>query len=970
MLANSENDMRLFPYALVRISGGPFDRLAALEASGMPEVLSEIRDLKQRQAEIASRVTDTLYKAISSCVDSPLRTHLIHLKRDVFNGRVVSPDQLSLTRSNLPCEAVNDLVSYMSICRRLSILLEQGREKHSAASIHARKVLRQLAQEDVLRKGLVLSSQSLLRYGLPRYISTSGQNLNHRDLQTEHNLLRYMSRIYAKTSPFSTFTALAIMHIKAGTLSDESTIGSPPSSSNNSSELQVTSHVRLNNSLFEYLVGLMSKNARFYRHFALRLNPTLRKEDGEYVYLVNFHNIEAFQRIPDDPTLELIISLLSQQIDGLAYHEAVQQVLDSGLLDASRDDLELYLIRLVEYGFLEINVGISGLDPDWDVKLIQQLSLPTQCGNLVGDLISALKSLRITADQYGEAHADRRPDLLMHAFDTFKELCLRLHEDAGLPEAERQLARAPGLAARNNTHERDAESHIEDEGFKSHIPTAFRFRAERMFFEDATVHNCPEINKDELQQLVMALSQLFSETRRFELHFDERAKMLQYFIWRYGSGATVDLLPFYEDYYRDYKVPEAQYLAKISGAQKETDDNGNINAPPDQLKPIPPELFRLARVHERQKENAEWLREFATLKCKPDGAADNDEIHFGLDHLRNANRLHPTIACSSGRSSHDVFIQLFTKRQANGGERLMGVLNSKFPGFGKMFSRFLHLFDESFTEELRAWINAFSNGDLFLDNCDSSVFNANMHPSLFPYEVVLPNGQNSVSREKQIRVSDLQVRVASDGNQLALIHSASGKRVHVFDTGFLSLGNRSQLFQLLEQFTLAEVPIWASLIKYLSSDHDDSEHHEKSIRLIPRIVYEDRLILQRQTWRIPKELIPIRQHCEADWDYFERLNEWRCKQGIPSEVFVYVASPLDLDEAKRDPSRRLNSDERKPQYISFNSPLLVNLFAILLQRVASCLDVVEMLPSSADLLKINNRPFVTEFVIEWYTAES
>ncbi len=64
-----------------------------------------------------------------------------------------------------------------------------------------------------------------------------------------------------------------------------------------------------------------------------------------------------------------------------------------------------------------------------------------------------------------------------------------------------------------------------------------------------------------------------------------------------------------------------------------------------------------------------------------------------------------------------------------------------------------------------------------------------------------------------------------------------------------------------------------------------------------------------------------------------------------------------------------NADDRKPQYISFKNPLLVDLFEKSVRRVDKELTIVEMLPTSEQLFKIGNNHYVTEFVVEWYTDD-
>jgi hypothetical protein len=142
----------------------------------------------------------------------------------------------------------------------------------------------------------------------------------------------------------------------------------------------------------------------------------------------------------------------------------------------------------------------------------------------------------------------------------------------------------------------------------------------------------------------------------------------------------------------------------------------------------------------------------------------------------------------------------------------------------------------------------------------------------------------------------------------------------------------------------------------------------------PRIVYEDRLVLRRKTWFVPKTLLPLRQPEESEWDYFARLNRWRLAQEIPDEVFIYLFDRGQIEGLDAEARAKIGRDDYKPQYISFRNPFLVTLFEKLLPKVPQMLKIEEMLPSSEQLLTIApDKPmaksasrFVTEFVIQWY----
>ncbi|MDQ1353312.1 MAG: hypothetical protein QG657_3618, partial [Acidobacteriota bacterium] len=434
--------------------------------------------------------------------------------------------------------------------------------------------------------------------------------------------------------------------------------------------------------------------------------------------------------------------------------------------------------------------------------------------------------------------------------------------------------------------------------------------------------------------------------------------------------ASVDLLTFYEDFYREYKKPEAlkqealkKQAQKQEAGEKEKDEAQKL-----------PELPSIPALEERQERNKKWSEQFRTrIEKTLKKEAPTETVKLYLHHLEQTEAALAEETPQNERDcSYGSFVQFFAEKDDQGRERLMGALNASFPGFGKMVSRFLHIFDDAVTDDMRAWNRSLIKQDqLFLEDSDASFFNANLHPPLMPHEIHMPNGQHSLPPENQIPITELQVKVDDTGSRLQLLHTPTQKRVYVFDLGFQGHMGRSQLFQLLEKFTLAEYLFCYPMVSAVNSFYPAGATRE--IRAIPRVLYEDRIVLQRRTWYIPAELLPNRQPGETDWAWFYRVNEWRRRLGIPEEVFIFVVDRYagqgsrPLPPGKKPP--RPSPDDYKPQYISFKNPFLMELLEKAMTRVPDTLKVVEMLPNSQQLPTLGSHRHIMEFVIHWYTKE-
>jgi hypothetical protein len=233
--------------------------------------------------------------------------------------------------------------------------------------------------------------------------------------------------------------------------------------------------------------------------------------------------------------------------------------------------------------------------------------------------------------------------------------------------------------------------------------------------------------------------------------------------------------------------------------------------------------------------------------------------------------------------------------------------------------------------------------------------------------------------EKQLPVTDFSVCLNNSGDELQLIHTPTAKCAYVFDLGFQGYGGRSPLFQLLDKFTQAAylsvypvvsaANIAAHTSLPLSAHALERSGEPKQIKVMPRIVCQNQLVLQRKGWYVPKEVIPQRQPLMSDWRYFYVLNEWRKAEGIAEEVYITISPKRNAAEVNPAQTKKLGRDDYKPQYINFNNPLLVNLFEKMLSKVSSVLKIEEMLPSSKQLLQIDQQRFVTECVLQWYDSK-
>ncbi|MEL6562201.1 MAG: lantibiotic dehydratase, partial [Bacteroidota bacterium] len=713
--------MKLFPYSLIRIGGESFEDWDRLDASELVDFFQELSDSHQTKTDKKNKLCDDLMEFIRGVEDQGAQNAIQNVRRDIFNNRKVKNNKLNKAKEVLSDELNAQLDDYLQYSLSLKEKEESGKAVYEKVIKSNRAVFKDLISKDSLKKGLVLSSRSLLER-LESYNKREIDQFRKKELQTEISLLQYLTRMYAKTSPFSTFTNLAVVK------NDENAKAIDLTHQKDSEE--VKGHIRINNFLLKYLNDLFINYEPLYRKLLVRNNPTIQTEAESYLYLTNNNNIEAFQRIPQNPVVEYIYELVSADKVGLPFGGLVDQLLEA--IDAERAEIEDYVKQLIDYGFLEYNLGVSGIDPDWDQPLIEVLKPMTDIAH-VSDLIETLQKMRALSVTYAEKPSHDRGAVLQEAFDAFKDVCFKLHEAAGLPENERK-SREELLAiqkekeeerkkeeeakkqvgeeekAEEEKAEESKEEEKKEEVFKKSSSTYFSFKPEQIFYEDTTRQIDGLIATEKANKLIGTLHEVLEQLRIFQSGSGgERSNMKKYFLEKYGENKSVDLLTFYEDYFREFKKPEKEKERKKQEEAEKALKEGKDQA--KEAKESKPEK----KEDTRDPKLIEWEKKF--LERVDIGV--NDEINVDLKTLVEINQELEFDTEGKKAASYGCFIQLMQ----NNGE-ISAFVNGTFSGYGKMLSRFLHILGDDVTESMRDWNKGMIEDDeLCIEVRSITVFN-------------------------------------------------------------------------------------------------------------------------------------------------------------------------------------------------------------------------------------------------------
>lgn len=903
--------MKIFPRILYRIAGGAFEDFLELNMTDSTSAVRRIKNHRIKLNELKIILCEDLYSLINNQQDEKIQKELLNLKRNVFNLRLLRDDKIALVTPYLEQKTIVRILQYNVFLTSYGDELLQGKLLYEAELSNKRKSIINLANKESFLKGLMLSSQTLF-IGLKKYCHKNGIGLVKKDFQVELSIIKYLSRMHCKTSPYSTFTSLAMGTIHNASASKKEIF---VAESENEGALISSSHIRLNNYLLRHLRILLLHNKVIRKNLEIRTNPTIKSDNSYYLFLTNNENIESFQRVTKNEVVSVIYELVHKS-NGLVYNSLIQLIINHEYFEASELELEELIDKLINCGFLEFDFGVSGLDPEWDLKLVKKLKPQSEIKQ-IAQLITALINLRQSAERFANADSMTRPIILSKAYHEIELCCLELRNSI-----ENRLIEQNKLLAS-----------VKPNLIDFHLPQ------EVLFCEDSSMNVTPSVENKALENVIHILNSLMKEVLMLE-KIDEKQQMFSYFKSKYKAAKKIDLLTFYEDYYRDIKrsglVKKDEYRKNLNQNQKMFDTEKQA----------------------REDNPLQKLTEAFDIHILPEVNLNHSVCHLSLNQIK---RVTESISKEANPLStplcYTAFIQHFVDDSLEGENKLCAVVNGVYPGWGKMFTRFLHMFDDTSNEFIK-WNSDPSGEYIFMENNDASFFNANIHPPLMQHEILTPNGSNNLPKDQLLPVMDFEVSPDWEKNELALFHKPTNKRAYVFDLSFEVATRRSELYQLLNNFTLLKNATYRPLIDIIN----ERFIMKGDVIVYPRIVIEDSLILQRKAWIIKKNDWPVKESNESDWSYFLKVNEWRDKLDLPRNVFIYIdpsREPLNIANNK------LTKDDYKPQYMDFENPFLVFLLERLIDKSTLNLRVVEMLPNVEKLNKIGKKSHVIESLVEW-----
>lgn len=910
---------------VARIGGLPVCTLGALRAAGTLALSDELIGHRAELAAVAARLSDVLHDQVPAAPKGQ-RRRLLRLRRDLFNLRVPRDGDLEVVGDESLRAELRAFREKLDAVDQLQANLDEALAREQGAA--ADHLLRAFEGADV-RAGLRLSSPTL--FGAVAEHSDGGSL----DQKLERGLARYLTRIAGKSTPFGRFCA--ITHGRVGPGLGALELHADP--------LTKWSRIRANKRLFEKVLAHLTADDAARHQFPLRLNPTVRWADSHVTFLAAFGAREAFQTVARNGAVDLLVEVLRAH-GSVRLRQLAKTLVARPEIEATSDEAEAYLDQLLEVGLLQIHLPEIGHDPDWPVRLADEL----QCieGSDVADQARAF--LKRVADATNRVRA------------------LGLVTDAGRSEL--------------TTLEQDVESTLQ-EWFETPVRVPGP-----VLYEDAAINGSLDVGGDHFGPAFDTLAELLRLLEPVSWLRREPLMMRQFHERRFDDGA-VPLLDFYEAYYREIVKPEEERKRRAAerarserteGTGAETDtERESEEQPSGEEEPGAPETPSAAGSEERdeppplQAIRAAHARLSVLSRQRWIDAPDAREITLGRAELAEAIGDAPSLP--NAHRSLTAFVTFVSGGDSPGAGRLVFPQARAYCGFGKYFSRFLYVLPDEVLESLRG-ASPWGGDPVFAEIAGDAAFNANLRPPIRDCEIEYPTGDR-IGCGEALQIDDLEV-LPGAGDHLELVHRPTGRRVQPLDLGFLNPLVRPPLYRLLRTLGPATGTFLAIPNRPTPAPGPDGpgpiEALSEPLRR-PRFTYEGRIVLARESWFVPVEQLPVQEADEVDGEFFVRVQCWRRDVGLPESTYLRLVwqqlprrpeSPESPAPSGRVRSGAKRGDLSKPQYLDFASPALVRL----LERYAAMghpwLAVFEeRLPDEAELVRDDEgRAWVTEGIVQ------
>lgn len=820
---------------MLRVAGLPIETVRALRCPASRRWADSVLAEDERLRAAGERVGDLLHDLVGRTGDgadagpdeAADRRALLKLRREVFNNRLPQrPGEALALVAGRDAAAGEALSRWLLDRRDLAALRATGAELFAGESAEARAALRAVAGEERLRKGLLLASPTLDAQ-IDAFVKGEGKP-DKRRRKIERSLLSYLYRTVCKTSPFSTFTGVALGEF------DETRDGSAGGSGFEVRFAEKwTGHARLNVVALGRLAECVIADP--VRRADLPVAPASGwgRDDDRVRYVRRWittgddDTAVTFDAVKDrlfflrrSGTLERLLDFFEEN-PALRHGELAAWLADDA--GAGAAEVEQYLAALLDIGMVQVPALRTAVH-DTDPLRAFQRSLRELDRPWATELAGRLDEAVALTDRFAGAEPAER-----------REVLAALRATIGSIQTE--------LGAE-----------------KPRVP-------QTLLYEDAAAGRETSMDLGAWRELTAGpLSAVEGVLPAFDLTLPQRVTFRGFFLARYGQGGRCDdLLKLVHDFHEDFFD---QYMTFT--ASRTTFDADGRYVPEVNWLGLP----QLRAIDSARQMFIDKMRALWAAGAE-DSAADIDlDAGFLADVTAELAPAAPRFAPMSHHIQladrpHDPLI----------------VLNRSYGGLSFPFSRFTQCFEGLDTALLAGADGVRPPGAVFAEVTGGPVTsNLNLHGRLTEYEIVCPGESGTLPPENRIHLDDLYIEHAIDNgaDRLVLRSTRLGREVIPVYLGYLvplALPELPRTLLLLSPTSMAPLNVWGGVPESAPAG---------GVTRRPRVRHGS-VVLSRRSWSAPSSELPLHTPGTSDDEWFLGWHRFRRAAGLPDRVFVTVS---------------------------------------------------------------------------------
>jgi len=898
----------LAPRFMARFSGLPFDAVAGLRQPRSIEWAVQLIDLRNRLEEHGRMISDELAQLVKSNEDTAFRRLLLNTRRQLFtcdrpkDGRAVAARIGGHTGA-----ALNE---WLDRHEELTVRLADPVVDQELAAAKAH--LRTLGHEPRLRQALILASPTLDEH-LSSYLDADPGKLSKRQRRIERSLVEYTYRCASKTSPFSSFTGVAVGEFD--THCDERYALTV--------DERWTDHTQLNIAVLGRIGELILQQPQLRPDLPVELVTGLSTEadriryvrrkvsQGDNTASASFDSVtENMFFLKQGNGLETLIRICGAE-GRLPYGRLLDLFAEH--LKVGQEDCDRFLSTLLRLGLLSVPA----------------LAVDIHSGDPVSSFADSVRGIGLDWSQRLAAGLD--------------EVARLVHGYCGAPIASRR-------GTLEEIRERLGRLQLELGAEAVSLPRT-------LVYEDTRAAAVP-VRLDGQQFANEVCSDLVALSRImpiFDVAMPHRLTLRGFFLARYGLGGRCeDLLELVTDFQEDLY----HYYVQVAGASVRFAPDGTFRPTENWL-----DQLEITAIDGALQLFSARMR---TLVATEPGAAQPAEVEIDDAFVTAvAAELRP-VAAGFRPESH--FVQL-----NDTGARPTAVLNRSWGGVSFPFSRFTHDFaDLGLAEQLREWHQEIQpEGAIFAEVTGGAArTNLNLHGRLTDYEIVCPGETSTTPTDRQIALADMSLRHDTASGRLVLHCARLDREIIPVYFGYLvpaALPDVARTLLLLAPSAMVAIDPWGGVPKSAET---------AGVTQRPRVRHGS-VVISRRSWTARADALPRRLPGVSTAQWFLEWQRWRRTHGVPAQAFVTLrgagaAEPAGSTQATDGPAAETAEGaerpmrRQKPHFLDFESALSLQLFEHLLneEHVAAAV-ISEMLPGPDGLHARSQRgAHITELVVE------